>query len=129
MSYMKAFEQQRFGPLLTDQVSAAVQGPKTKKKLWSAMDEGRTAALEEGSEQIEDFVACWIKSSIGFLANETGGHLDSVIEAPAMAQLFHSLFQANALPIQMTAETGPPPEGWPLVDETVALVYQGIADG
>lgn len=128
-SYARAFEEQRFGPILTNEVTKAVQGPKTKKKLWNSMEAGRKQAMEEEITQLEDFVACWINASCGHLANETGHNPDSVLEAGDMAAFFHALFKAGALPIAMTQESGIPPEDWPLVSETVQMCYAGIADG
>eukprot|EP00418_Pyrodinium_bahamense_P079298 CAMPEP_0179064610 /NCGR_PEP_ID=MMETSP0796-20121207/28035_1 /TAXON_ID=73915 /ORGANISM="Pyrodinium bahamense, Strain pbaha01" /LENGTH=301 /DNA_ID=CAMNT_0020761559 /DNA_START=51 /DNA_END=956 /DNA_ORIENTATION=- len=127
-AYARAFEEQRFGPILTEAVSNAVSGPKIKKKVWNAMDAGRKQAVASEAGTLEDFVTCWINSSIWQLTEDTQGSPDSVLEAETAAGLFHAMLQAGAVPIYMTQQTGPPPAGWPLVDEMVASAYGASVD-
>jgi len=119
----RAFEEQRFGPLLSDQVQQSVQGPKTRKKVWNSIDAGRKEAQGSGFGTVDEYVACWINTSVQHLGEASQGAPDSVIDPEACAQLFHSLIQGGGLPLAMTNETGIPPVGWPLVDETVQSAY------
>lgn len=118
----RAFEEQRFAPLLQEAVTAAVQGPKTRRKVWNAVELGRKEAISSAVTP-EDFTACWISRTIGSISENAQGDPESVITADAACQLFHSLIEGGALPLAMTQAAGPPPRGWPLVEEAVQTAY------
>jgi len=121
------YEDQRFGPILSEAVGNHISGPKIKKKVWTAFDEGRKSAFASGAETLDDFTTAWINSTLTQLAQEWGD-LTSFLEETVAVALFHALITANALPLSMVAEN-PPPEGYPLVDVLVAAVYAAAADG
>ncbi|CAK0810293.1 unnamed protein product, partial [Prorocentrum cordatum] len=52
-SYERAFDENRFGPALSETVKDKIQGPKSKKKVWNALDAGRKLALAEGTASLE----------------------------------------------------------------------------
>merc|ERR1712187_609469 len=126
---MRSFEEQRFGPILSDITSKYVQGPKTRKKLWNAVNEGRKEASQSGPISMGDYASQWINTSIRHLAQDSFGHPASIIEAPDLTLLFDSLFQSNGLPLHITSMEGLPPAGWQLVGDAVVASYISAADG
>merc|ERR1712107_286148 len=62
------FEDQRFGPILTEVLNDVIQGPKIKKKVWNAFHEGRTQAFASGATTAEDFAVAWINATITIIA-------------------------------------------------------------
>lgn len=125
------FEDQRFGPMLTEALAnSEITGPKMKKKVWNAFNDGRTKAFTPGATTVDDFTTEWIKATVSLLNEEWGG-ASSVVDEVTAAALFHSLIKAQALPIALTQEAGAgyPPEGWPLVEETISEVYAEAAAG
>lgn len=125
------FEDQRFGPILTEVLAnSEVTGPKMKKKVWNAFHEGRTKAFTSGATTVDDFMTEWIKATVMFMNEEWGG-ATSVLDEVMAAAFFHSMVKANALPIALTQEAGAgyPPEDWPLIEENISVVYAEAAAG
>jgi len=118
----RSFEENRFGPILTEAVNSAVQGPKTKRRVWNAIEAGRKEAASSAT-RMEDFAACWINKTIAMIGEGTHGDPESVITADSASELFHSLIEGGGLPLAMTQESGHPPRGWPLIDEAVQTAY------
>jgi hypothetical protein len=119
----RAFEEQRFGPILTESVNNTVQGPKIRKKVWNAVDASRKEAAYSGAQGVEDFTTNWIHSAVAQLSAVTGGEPDSVISAEDMTTLFHQIIAGGGTPLALTSDQGPPPEGWPLVDQAVQEAF------
>lgn len=118
-AYERAFDEQRFCPILSEAVSAAVSGPKLKKKVWNAMDAGRKEAVASASN-VDDFATMWINSTIAHLSALSQGSPESTIPAEQCIQLFHTLLEGGALPISLTQEAEPPVH---LVEEAVQGAY------
>jgi hypothetical protein len=118
----RAFEEQRFGPLLTEAMNGVVSGPKTKKRVWNAVEQGRKDAASSAVNH-EDFTAHWINRTIELLSEAMHGEPEACLAADSAGQLFHALVEGGGLPLAMTQESGLPPEGWPLVDEAIQTAY------
>jgi hypothetical protein len=118
----RAFEEQRFGPILTEAMSGHIQGPKTKRRVWNAVEQGRKEAAST-SVQMEDFAACWINKAIAMVSEEAHGDPESVMTMDTAVALFNSLIEGGGLPLAMTQDAGPPPAKWPLIEEAVQTAY------
>lgn len=118
----RAFEEQRFGPLLTEAMSGVVQGQKTKRRVWDAVEQGRKDAASTAVNS-EDFTAHWINRTVELLSEAMYGEPEACLDAESAVKLFHGLVSGGALPLAMTQEAGLPPEGWPLVEEAVTTAY------
>jgi len=119
-AYDRAFDEQRFYPILSDAVPNVVSGPKIKKKVWNSVDAGRKEAVATGTEDAEEFTATWISQSIAHLAQASQGSPDGTMSSELCAQLFHLLLEGGGLPMKMTQEQVPPTH---LVDEAVSAGY------
>lgn len=128
----RAFEEQRFLPLLWDNVKEIVGGKNTFKKVYDAAENGRKAgcrALLEGRSEIKEFVSRWVECTVARLSKTSQGYPETIMGEEACCELFHSLIQAGALPLSLTASTGgPPPEKWSFVDLVVAAAYSAHAE-
>lgn len=125
----RAFEEQRFGPILTEAVNAQVQGPKIKKKVWNAIDEGRKEAAYSGAAGVEDFVGAWIEISIAKLAESCQGDPTGALEAPDAVRIFNAIIAGGGIPLALVQDRGPPPADWPLVEQVVRAAYGGGGGG
>jgi len=118
----RAFDEQRFGSTAMEAVHALVQGAKTRKRVWNAVEQGRKEA-QSTAVTTEDFAACWIDRAIALISEGLHGDPESCLTADAACELFHALMDSGGLPLTMTQEHGPPPSGWPLIDEAVQTAY------
>merc|ERR1719356_969645 len=59
-AYDRAFDEQRFSPILSEAVPTVVSGPKIKKKVWNSVDQGRKDVVMSGTADIEEFTTTWI---------------------------------------------------------------------
>mmetsp|Transcript_12604 Transcript_12604/g.33915 ORF Transcript_12604/g.33915 Transcript_12604/m.33915 type:complete len:271 (+) Transcript_12604:87-899(+) len=121
-SYERAFEEQRFGPILSEAVPQVVTGPKIKKKVWNCCDAGRKEAVNSGSTDIEEFTQVWINSSIANLSEASQGSPESTMTPELAVKLFVTLLEGSGLPLQMVADGTAPPVH--LVEEAIASAYQ-----
>lgn len=117
----RAFEEQRFALLLQEAVSC-VQGAKTKRRVWNAVEAGRKEAASTAS-LLDDFMVCWIDRCVHEISQGSQGDPESVLTADTAAVLFRSLVEGGALPLSMTQEAGPPPSDWPLIDDAIQTAY------
>jgi len=121
-SYDRAFDQQRFWPIMSEAVAAHVSGPKIKKKVWSAVDQARKDAVAANLTAPEEYVMQWVTQSIGILAMTCQNGLEAAISAEDMVKLFGALLEAGGLPTSVILAEG---EAVPLhtVEEAVATAY------
>jgi len=119
-AYDKAFDEQRFWPILSEAVSANVTGPKIKKKVWNAIDAARkeTAKLNLGTA--EEFVSKWCTSSVNTLATSHGG-LEGIMDAETCVTLFSTILETGGLPSSVASPEEVPPIH--AVEEAVANSY------
>lgn len=106
-AYERAFDEQRFCPLLTEAVTSSVQGPKAKKKVWNAIDESRKETVLAGHNEVADFTATWINHAVRLLSAASQGCPEATYEPASMAQLFQTLLESGALPTAMGVEQVP----------------------
>merc|ERR1719162_894056 len=97
-AYERAFDEQRFGPILTEAVAAAVSGPKIKKKVWNAIDTGRKETIAAGHTTPEEFTQMWINSSISHLSQASQGSPEATCEPAVMSALFLQMMEIGGLP-------------------------------
>jgi len=123
----RAFEEQRYLPLLWETIQENLQGPKIRKKSYDAFEEGRKNAAgctgDEAGSPVATFLQAWIHNTIARLSADTGGMPDSILEPQQCAYLFHALIGQGALPLPLVMEQGVPPPGWPFVDQVVGQAY------
>jgi len=119
-AYDRAFEEQRFGPILTDAVNQHVSGPKIKKKVWYACDAGRKEAAAAGVDNADEFTLQWIGGTVRSLSAASFGSPEDTMTAELCTSLFTSLLEGGALPVALTEEGDLPVH---LVDEAVANAY------
>jgi len=119
-AYDRAFDEQRFCPILSEAVPAVVSGPKIKKKVWNSVDQGRKDAIMSGTADIEEFTNTWINASIAHLSQASQGSPDATMTADLAVKLFQTLLEGNALPLAMTSEAVAPVH---LVEEAVTNAY------
>jgi len=122
-SYDRAFDEQRFWPILSEAVASNVNGPKTKKKVWNAVDAARKEAVAAGLTDPSEFVAHWVARSVALLAAASSqSGLSSSVEADKMTTLFQTLLEAEGLPTFVVGEEG---AGAPtqVVEEAVGAAY------
>jgi len=132
-SHDRAFEEQRYFPILTTAVQAAVQGPKIRKRVYNSAEQGRKEAAsgmgvacgsgDPSLEKIEDFASRWIDRTICVLAEGLGGDPEGTLDMASACSFFHQMMEAGALPLALTQECGPPPPRWPIVDMAVQQAY------
>eukprot|EP00408_Alexandrium_pacificum_P014408 CAMPEP_0171223584 /NCGR_PEP_ID=MMETSP0790-20130122/35855_1 /TAXON_ID=2925 /ORGANISM="Alexandrium catenella, Strain OF101" /LENGTH=410 /DNA_ID=CAMNT_0011689567 /DNA_START=1 /DNA_END=1230 /DNA_ORIENTATION=+ len=124
----RAFEEQRYLPILDEVSRRCVEGQKIRKKLNAAGEAGRREAADygvdpNGSDEIEEFVVRWINSTLGRLAKETNGEIDWILTEDAAVQFFTSLMEADAVPMALTKAHAPPRHGWVFIHGAVAKAY------
>lgn len=123
----RAFEEQRYLPMLWDTITEMLQGPKIKKKAYDAFEEGRKNAAgctgDEAGSSIGTFLQAWVHNTIARLAETSNGMPDSILEPQTCAHLFHALVGRGAMPLPLVYECGEPPEGWPFIDQAVGQAY------
>lgn len=123
----RAFEEQRFLPLLWEAICKYLEGPKTKRKANEALEEGRKKAIACTSHlsgnPLNNFLLAWVDGFVERLAKDTSGCPESAVPLPIAVHLFHDLIRAGSLPLPLMSEQGPPPRGWPLVEESLAKAY------
>lgn len=117
-AYDRAFDEQRFYPLLCEAVPQITSGPKMKKKVWHAVDAGRKDAVASGIAEADEFVSQWIHSTVAHLATVTQGSPDDCLSRELCAKLFALLLEGRALPLALGGATLQHP-----VEEIVSDAY------
>jgi len=130
----RAFEEQRYLPILWEVVQGLVTGDKSRKKVYNAGEEGRKqAALANGAstDNVKTFVSRWVDLTIARLSKDTQGEPEWILPEATAVQLFHTLVESGGLPVAYTAEEaqGPPPRGWPFIDYAVNMAYVKYCTG
>lgn len=105
-SYDRAFDEQRFWPILSEAVNSNVSGPKIKKKVWNAVDAARKEASNAGLAAPDEFTAHWVARSVALLAASHQGGLEQCMEADKMVTFFQTLLETNGLPTFVMGEDG-----------------------
>lgn len=119
-AYERAFDEQRFGPILSEAVPNAVSGPKIKKKVWNAFDQGRRDTVLAGLGTPEEFIQVWVSTTVAYLSEASQGCPEGTLEASTMTQLFSMLLEAGGLPTALMQEGTPLPSG---IDGMVNAAY------
>lgn len=119
-AYERAFDEQRFCPILSEAVGATVSGPKIKKKVWNAVDAGRKDAVLNAIDNADDFTTTWITSSVAHLSQASQGSPESTMTAELCCALFQALLTNGALPLSLTEGVEAPLH---LVDPAVEAAY------
>jgi len=121
-AYDRAFDEQRFCPILSEAVPQVVSGPKIKKKVWNSVDTGRKDAVATGTVDVDEFTTQWINASVGHLAQATQGSPKDTMEPELCTQLFTVLLEGNGLPLSLMMEGAVAPVH--LVEEAVTAAYE-----
>lgn len=134
VAHDKAFEEQRYMPILDDVSRKSVEGQKMRKKLVAAGEAGRREAADygidpSGSDEIEEFVVRWINFTIARLAKETGNEIDWILTEDAAVQFFTALMEADAVPVALTKAHAPPRDGWVFIHGAVNRAYASHGQG
>eukprot|EP00930_Biecheleria_cincta_P041909 TRINITY_DN2880_c0_g1_i1.p1 TRINITY_DN2880_c0_g1~~TRINITY_DN2880_c0_g1_i1.p1 ORF type:complete len:571 (-),score=132.11 TRINITY_DN2880_c0_g1_i1:66-1679(-) len=132
-----AFEEQRFLPTMWEIVRPLVDGPKKKKKVYNAMELGRSQALSSSDEgsgiaRAQNFLRNWISACLKQLGEDAGGEPEALVDRAKLLEIFCSLLAvpdkyglSSALPSAWSNEAGIPDGGWmtllePLVQDAYA---------
>jgi len=102
-AYERAFDEQRFWPILAEKLAEHIQGPKIKKKVSNSVDQGRKDTWQEGCSDGQEFAKGWIDASVSILSEASGGKPDQYVSAGEITGLFNALFEGNGLPLQLKA--------------------------
>eukprot|EP00439_Symbiodinium_sp_Y106_P026545 s6859_g3.t1 len=126
----RAFEEQRFAPMLWDILFEKIQDKPLKNKIYNAFEAGRKeAALSggDGSSPAGDFIHAWVTASLRELQQGPASPalLGEQLSPELCKEIFHELLEAGALPLHLTKESGAPPESTMLIDSVVEDVYSG----
>jgi len=119
-NYERAFDEQRFQPILSEKVPEIVSGPKIKKKVWNSISEGRKDAWLEGHDDLDSFARSWINHAAKHLAAASGGSPEDTVPADQYTKVFLALFEAGALPTALM-QNAEAPVG--IVEEAVAAAF------
>ncbi|CAK0798718.1 unnamed protein product [Prorocentrum cordatum] len=125
-AYEKAFEEQRVGPIIWDLVTASVEGPKSKKKVFNACEAAFKESRIPGGAYpngVQDFVAQFVDRSIALLAEETQGEPQWVLDPKDARAFFSALVDGGVVPFPLVQEHGPPPSGDPFLAWCVQEAY------
>eukprot|EP00928_Gymnodinium_smaydae_P033118 TRINITY_DN2380_c1_g1_i1.p1 TRINITY_DN2380_c1_g1~~TRINITY_DN2380_c1_g1_i1.p1 ORF type:complete len:325 (-),score=83.42 TRINITY_DN2380_c1_g1_i1:84-1058(-) len=122
----RAYEEQRFLPILWETVRENVDGQKTKKLLYNAGEHGRKIAATpnpNAQNEVEDFVGRWIDATIEHVARTNGGDPAWTLPVEQAVDLFNALMARGSLPLAMREAHGPPPVNWPFIEASVRTAY------
>jgi len=130
----RAFEEQRYFPLLWNTVCPPIVQETSRKKVCKAAEFGRTTAMQamrNGPVQMKEFVSRWIDLTIMQLSKVSQGFCEDVLREPSAVELFNNMIVQGALPLSLTSEYGLPPDHWPFVEFSVhqAYVAHSCAEG
>merc|ERR1712008_141418 len=122
-AYDRAFEEQRHEPILWEVCQALVQGDKTRKKVFQALQLGlkeASACLNAGmgSSETEDFAARWIDRTLAGL-HKSNGDAESLLPKSVAGKLFRDAVQAGVMPLALGLQ--PPSLRW--LEEMVGVAY------
>jgi len=122
-AYERAFEEQRHEPILWEVCQALVQGDKTRKKVFNALQQGlkeASACLNAGmgSNETEDFACRWIDRTLAAL-HQNNGDAESLLPKSIAGKLFRDAVQAGAMPLA----SGLQPPSWRWLEEIVGDAY------
>lgn len=109
MAYEKAWEYQRFSPIVWEATKEFVTGPKTCSKVRSSFEEGReeaAAGAVEG-EGVDAWVERWVDTSVRKLAEQTKGYPADTLDIDTCNNFVQKIIDASGLPPSIMAE-GPP---------------------
>lgn len=125
----RAYEEQRFEPILWEVVKELVAGQNTKKKISQAVEFGRKqAAVPNPSAEnpMEDFTYRWIEATvyhIGQLCQQQGGDPQWCFPEEKLVVLFNAILAAGGLPLALTQDGGLPPADWEVVSRAASESY------
>ncbi|CAJ1390126.1 unnamed protein product [Effrenium voratum] len=120
----RAFEEQRFAPMLWDVLFDKVEDKVVKNKIYNAFEAGRKEAAMVSSEgdPVEEFIKAWVACSLRELQ---GSVPEEALPRELCRNLFHELYEAGALPLPLTQEGGTPPDGILHVDQAIEDFSEG----
>lgn len=118
--YARAFDEQRFWPIITEACST-IKGPSIKKKVWTAIDNGRKQTLKSDAVTSEDFTIAWVTNAVAQLAMTSQGGPAASLQPDEFSTVFQNLLSAGGLPLSVAEEGAEPPLH--LVEEIVQAAY------
>ncbi|CAE8607604.1 unnamed protein product, partial [Polarella glacialis] len=93
----RAFEEQRFAPMLWEVLFTKLPDKSTKNRVYNAVEAARKEAAisgtSNGGNPVEEFTSAWLGFSIQKLRAECGAMLESVLPPHVAAEIFHGLIQ------------------------------------
>jgi len=121
-AYSRAFEEQRHQRILWEVCQVLVQGEKTRKKVYAALQLGLKEAsccpnAGKGSDETEDFACRWIDRTLAAI-HKVSGDAESQLPKAVAGKLFHDAVQAGALPLALGK-----PVSWHWLEEMVDDAY------
>eukprot|EP00435_Cladocopium_sp_Y103_P036655 s2141_g9.t1 len=122
----RAFEEQRFAPMLWDTLFERIEDKQQKTRIYNAMEAARKEAATVTGEgnPVEDFVKAWVACSLREVQSQCNLPLEQALPSDLCRDIFHALFEAGALPLPLTQE-GQPPDGLIIIDQAIEDGYAG----
>jgi len=131
----RAFEEQRYLPILWVVVQGHVDENSVRKKTYRAGEYGRrvaSAATRPGKvpnpNEVQDYVARWVDATIKRLSRDMQGYPETALPEVRACELFRELIRAGTLPVFLVAEHGVPSPAWPFVEQAVRMAYAAHVD-
>jgi len=130
-AYQRSFDQQRFWPVLSEVVADQVQGPKTKKKVYNAIEAGRKFAIAAGEASAEDFVTLWCTKTVEQLASVCNHGPQELIEPERLSSVFLAMLSAEVLPPCANVSSGQRPSNHTVEDaiSNAFTPFASLTDG
>eukprot|EP00913_Durusdinium_trenchii_P004463 g4142.t1 len=112
----RAFEEQRFAPMLWDTLFERAQ----KSRIYNALEAARKeAAMMSGeANAVENFLKAWVACSLREMLSQSKVPLEQDLPPELCRDIFHALIEAGALPLPLTQE-GVPPESLVILDQAI----------
>ncbi|CAK9033334.1 unnamed protein product [Durusdinium trenchii] len=122
----RAFEEQRFAPMLWDTLFERIEDKAQKSRIYNALEAARKeAAMMSGeANAVENFLKAWVACSLREMLSQSKVPLEQDLPPELCRDIFHALIEAGALPLPLTQE-GVPPESLVILDQAIEDGYAG----
>jgi len=125
-AYERSWEEQRCSPLMYEAAHELGDGPKAKKKIMAAAEEGFKRARKPSGmypNVVQDFVAQFINETIRALSETSQGEPQWVMAQPVAVKFFNQCLETGCCPLSLVEKGGAPPAGDPFVDTCINDAY------
>merc|ERR1719356_927798 len=101
----RALDEQRVLPTIWKAVHQIVQGPKTRSRVYKAVEGTRKEVSMDHSEQgLDTYATQWIRRTVSKLKEAGDGFPETFLPQDKAVELFHVLFEGMTLPESLMRE-------------------------